>query len=325
MGQGRLNLKFIENEKARMTTYQRRKRVIKKKAEEFTTLCGVPACMIIYGPKLKNQPVEVDIWPKETSDFMEAVNLYRDKSYSRAVKAYNLFDYFYGRKRKIDDTIKKLRKLNLESKFPSCWDDRLNSFHVNQLRVLLAKFDNKIEAAKRKIVTIKGDDDCQNSEIVGGNSYSSHEVLINQDQQIEVDVELRLSIINTQQPNISSVKPPVLDHHPMQFFQSQHRQPFDLNLNDNDQMTIDGGDHHHNLAVQNQVVVQPTFYFDPPPTTVRVDNHVMINNQRAIYFNGTSMQQPHRDMNEFLSLELKTSDPESYWFDIDRLDERFYH
>ncbi|KAK3227742.1 hypothetical protein Dsin_007604 [Dipteronia sinensis] len=291
MGQGRQNLKFIENEKARMTTYQRRKRVIKKKAEEFTTLCGVPACMVIYGPKLKNRPVEVDVWPNETSDFMEAVNLYRDKSCSRVVKAYNLFDFFDGRKRKIDDKIKKLRKLNLESKFPSCWDDRLNSFHVNQLRVLLAKFDNKIEAAKRKIVSIKGDDDCQNSEILGGNSNSSHEVLINQDQQIEVDVELRLSIINTQQPNILSSEKPPLDHHPMQFFQSHHRLPFDLNLNYNNQMTIDGGD-------QNQVVVQPTFYFDPPPppppppTTVRVDNHAMINNQRAMYFNGTSMQQP---------------------------------
>ncbi|KAH7519089.1 hypothetical protein JRO89_XSUnG0138900 [Xanthoceras sorbifolium] len=48
-----------------MTTYQKHKRGLKKKAKEFAILCGVPTCMIIYGPKFKNRLAEVEVWPKE--------------------------------------------------------------------------------------------------------------------------------------------------------------------------------------------------------------------------------------------------------------------
>ncbi|KAK1563487.1 hypothetical protein Q3G72_028202 [Acer saccharum] len=291
MGRGKLNLKFIENEKARMTTYQKRKKGLKKKAEEFATLCGVPTCMVIYGPKLKNRSVEVDVWPKKASDFKKVVDLYRDKAfYSRGVKAYNLFDFFHDRKRKVDDKMNKLHKSNLESKFSSHWDDRLNSFRVDQLRVLLAKFDNNIEAAKRKIAMIKGAD--------------THQVMINQ-RETEVDLELMMNI-NRQQPNKSSVMPQLpLDYHQMQYFQSLHRLPYDFNdPNYNNQMTMDGCD--LNLAGQfggsvssggnNQVMQQPTFYFDQPqPTTMIVDNHMMINNQRAMYFYDKPIQQQYYD------------------------------
>ncbi|KAI9154289.1 hypothetical protein LWI28_023863 [Acer negundo] len=327
MGRGKLSLKLIDNEKARITTYQKRKRGLKKKVEEFATLCGVPACMVIYGPKLKNKPVEVNVWPEEANDFMKVVNLYRDKGfYARGVKAYNLLDFFEDRKRKVDDNANKLRKSNLEAKFPSSWDDRLNSLLADQLRVLLARFDHNIEAARQKIATIKGNRDRQRSEILGWNSYSSHDPHQVQ-RQIEIEHDELMMIINKQPPNISSVKPLLpLDYHQMQYFQSLHRLPYDLNPNNNNQMTINGGDyHHHNLADGgasssggNQVVVQPSFYFDPPPppppsyfdpppppsyfnppppspTTLTVDD-VMINNQRAMYFYGTSMQtnqQPH--------------------------------
>ncbi|KAK0585776.1 hypothetical protein LWI29_033899 [Acer saccharum] len=296
MGRGKLSLEFIDNEKTRTTTYQKRKRGLKKKVEEFATLCGVPACMVIYGPKLKNKPVEVNVWPEDANGFMKVVNLYRDKGfYARGVKAYNLLDFFEDRKRKADDNANKLRKSNLETKFPSSWDDRLNSLPADQLRVLLARFDNNIEAARIKIATIKGNRDRQRSEILGWNSYSSHDPHQVQ-RQIEVEHDELMMIINKQQPNISSVKPLLpLDYHQTQYFQSFHRLPYDLNPTNNNQMTINGGDyHHHNLADQlggasssggNQVVVQPSFYFDPPPpppTTLTVDD-VMINNQRAMY------------------------------------------
>ncbi|KAK3211549.1 hypothetical protein Dsin_016255 [Dipteronia sinensis] len=311
MGRGKLILKLIENEKSRMTTYQKRKKGLKKKAKEFATLCGVPTGMIIYGPKLKNLPQEVDVWPKEDSDFMEVVNLYKDQGFcSRGVKADSLFDFFKERKRKVDDKMIKVRRSNLESKFPSFWDDRLNSFSVDQLRVLLVTFDNNIEVARRKIAMIKGDQkilDCPKSEIVSGNYYSSQLGFspCNHSHQKHIELDHERMMIN-KQPNISSVKP--LDQMPI-----YHMLPYDLNPNNN-QMMI-GGDNHlaqfggvsgGNASAYGQVVLQPTLFLDPP--AVIVDN-AMINNQRATYFYGTSMQtlQQHYEQQNPLPLPSNNS------------------
>ncbi|KAK0608258.1 hypothetical protein LWI29_027997 [Acer saccharum] len=250
-----------------MTTYQKRKKGLKKKAKEFATLCGVPTCMIIYDPKLKNQPLEVDVWPKEASEFMEVVNLYRDRDFSsRGVKAYSLFDFFNERKRKVDDKVNKVRRSNLESKFSSCWDDRLNSLSVDQLRILLVTLDNNIEVTRRKIAMIKGDQnvlDYPKWEIVCRKSYSSQSGLspCNHSHQKHIELDNELMMIN-KQPNISSVKP--LDQMPI-----YHMLPYDLNPKNN-QMMI-GGDHNHlgqfggvsggNATVYGQVVLQPTLFF----------------------------------------------------------------
>ncbi|KAL5752000.1 hypothetical protein ACOSQ2_022507 [Xanthoceras sorbifolium] len=243
-----------------MTTYQKHKRVLKKKAKEFAILCGVPTCMIIYGPKFKNRLAEVEVWPKEAIGGVHSPN---KGISSRAMKAYNLFDFFNERKRKVDDKVNKLRKSNLES-----------NFSADQFRVLLVMFDNYIELAKRRIVMIKGDQnvmDCPKSEIVGGNSYSSQSFLSPCNH-------------STNQPNnIYSVKP--LDHHNMQLY--HHHQPlqmlpYDLGPNHN-QLTNVAGDHYlpHQFGGVS-AVLQPTLYFDPTA--------VMINNQRAIYIYGSFMQ-----------------------------------
>ncbi|XP_058782043.1 agamous-like MADS-box protein AGL80 [Vicia villosa] len=59
MTRGKLKLAFIENDKARKLTYNKRKKSLVKKVDEITTLCGVDACAIIYGP-YDPQP---EIWP----------------------------------------------------------------------------------------------------------------------------------------------------------------------------------------------------------------------------------------------------------------------
>lgn len=159
MGRGKLTMQLIEKEKARMITYQKRKRGLKKKAEEFSTLCGVPTCMIIYGPRLNNRPVDVEIWPKDQKDFMQVVNLYKDKAFSsvRGVKSLSLFDFFADRKRKVDENIAKTRKANYESLFSTDdWDEMINRFSIDQLKQMLVVFDEYIDVATRKLTIMRG-------------------------------------------------------------------------------------------------------------------------------------------------------------------------
>ncbi|CAK8566085.1 unnamed protein product [Lathyrus sativus] len=59
MTRKKLKIAFIENDPARKATYKTRKKGLVKKVDELSTLCGVDACAIIYGP-YNAQP---EIWP----------------------------------------------------------------------------------------------------------------------------------------------------------------------------------------------------------------------------------------------------------------------
>ncbi|XP_058762984.1 agamous-like MADS-box protein AGL80 [Vicia villosa] len=59
MTRRKLKLAFIENDKARKLTYNKRKKSLLKKVDEITTLCGIYACAIIYGP----YDPRPEIWP----------------------------------------------------------------------------------------------------------------------------------------------------------------------------------------------------------------------------------------------------------------------
>ncbi|CAN1155995.1 Agamous-like MADS-box protein AGL90 [Linum perenne] len=58
--------KLISDEKARKTTFTKRKNGLLKKLEEITTLCGVATCaFIIHNFRGKGKKDEVEVWPSE--------------------------------------------------------------------------------------------------------------------------------------------------------------------------------------------------------------------------------------------------------------------
>ncbi|KHN05997.1 agamous-like MADS-box protein AGL80 [Glycine soja] len=62
MARKKVKLAFIANNSKRKTTYNKRKQSLLKKTEELSTLCGIEACAIVYGP---NDP-RPEIWPSES-------------------------------------------------------------------------------------------------------------------------------------------------------------------------------------------------------------------------------------------------------------------
>ncbi|GMI86662.1 hypothetical protein HRI_002335500 [Hibiscus trionum] len=156
MGRGKLNMKFIMKEKVRVSTYEKRKKGLLKKAKEFSILCGVETCVIIYGPKSDESVAKLEIWPPVHAEVMNVINKYKGKPlHIREKKCYNVLDFFAIRQKKLDDEICKLQKANREAKF-STWDDRINTFSVNQLSALLARLDSNLETVKNRIKMIKG-------------------------------------------------------------------------------------------------------------------------------------------------------------------------
>ncbi|EOX90897.1 Uncharacterized protein TCM_000239 [Theobroma cacao] len=158
MARGKLIVKFIENEKARATTLRKRMKGLKKKAYEFSILCDVKVCMIIFEPKLKGSPAKVEVWPSDPVQVKSIVDEYKIKVASDAQKKiFSLCDFFNVRMREVQDEVAQVRKANFKAKFQT-WDDRIDDFSPEQIASFLTKLDLNLEVVKKKITMMKGDD-----------------------------------------------------------------------------------------------------------------------------------------------------------------------
>ncbi|KAL5697601.1 hypothetical protein ACHQM5_028726 [Ranunculus cassubicifolius] len=57
MARKKVNLQLIANDSARRATFKKRRKGLMKKVSELSTLCGVEACAIVYGPNDPNPEV----------------------------------------------------------------------------------------------------------------------------------------------------------------------------------------------------------------------------------------------------------------------------
>ncbi|XVE87400.1 hypothetical protein DITRI_Ditri18aG0114500 [Diplodiscus trichospermus] len=155
MGRGKLSMKLIEHEKTRAKTLAKRMKGLKKKAHEFSILCDVKVCMIIFEPRSKESTAKVEVWPSDPIQVNSIIEKFRSSEVQK--KIFSLSNFFNIRKRQVDDKVAQVRKANLKAKFPT-WDDRIDNFSPEQIASFLTKLDSNIEVVKRKIMLMKGDD-----------------------------------------------------------------------------------------------------------------------------------------------------------------------
>ncbi|XP_042051279.1 agamous-like MADS-box protein AGL82 [Salvia splendens] len=150
MGRAKLKMELIEKEKSRNVTFKKRKEGLIRKLSEFTTLCDVKACMIIYGPN-QTRP---EIWPPQNPEQVRRIiDLYKSKN-SGSVKSFGVVNFFKERKKQIEDELKKLKRKNQEAKYPTR-PELLNVINEHQLRQLHAALTNKAQCVKSRIELLK--------------------------------------------------------------------------------------------------------------------------------------------------------------------------
>lgn len=150
MGRAKLNMELIGKEKSRNITFKKRKEGLIRKMHEFTTLCDVSACMIIYAPNQEKGSSEPEIWPQNVDEVSRIVDIYKNKNKDSGNKTFGLSDFFRERKRKIEDELTKLRKKNMEAKYPT-WLEFLNYTTEPKLREFAAALRSKAEYVKSRI------------------------------------------------------------------------------------------------------------------------------------------------------------------------------
>ncbi|KAL1544636.1 agamous-like MADS-box protein AGL82 [Salvia divinorum] len=150
MGRAKLKMELIEKEKSRNTTFKKRKEGLIRKLNEFTTLCDVNACMIIYGPN-QGRP---EIWPPQNPEQVRRIiELYKSKN-SSGIKKISVVNFFKDRKKQIEEELTKLRRKNLEAKYPTR-PDLLNVINEPQLRQLHAILTDKADYVRSRIELLR--------------------------------------------------------------------------------------------------------------------------------------------------------------------------
>ncbi|KAJ1405109.1 hypothetical protein SESBI_26051 [Sesbania bispinosa] len=156
MGRGRIPMELIQKEKARKATFLKRKNGLMKKVYEFSTLCGVDVCLIIYGPNFDNQKlVEPETWPQDTREVYRIIQKYFDTTSDRCPKIYGVQEYYQDRMKKVEGEISKICKDKLKIMYPT-WDDSFNPLGEEQLRIFVSLLDAKFDACSQRMNMLKG-------------------------------------------------------------------------------------------------------------------------------------------------------------------------
>ncbi|KAJ4956564.1 hypothetical protein NE237_013347 [Protea cynaroides] len=110
MARKKVKLAWIANDAARRATFKKRKKGIMKKVSELSTLCGVSACAIIYGPY---EP-EPEVWPS-SSDAKRVLARFRSlPDMEQCKKMMNQEEFLRQRITKLKDQFKRQLKDNQE-------------------------------------------------------------------------------------------------------------------------------------------------------------------------------------------------------------------
>ncbi|AES74394.1 putative transcription factor MADS-type1 family [Medicago truncatula] len=151
MGRGRISMELIQKERSRKITLQKRKDGLIKKAKEFSILCDVDVCLILYAPNLEGQGyIEPETWPKDKREVQRVLQKYYETTIDRRPKTYDVQEYFKERMKKVELEIYKVRKERLKMKYPT-WDESYNSFGNEQLRSFVRFLDSKLDACDQKM------------------------------------------------------------------------------------------------------------------------------------------------------------------------------
>ncbi|KAK7328333.1 hypothetical protein VNO77_22437 [Canavalia gladiata] len=169
MGRGRIPMELIQKEKARNITFQKRKNGLMKKVYEFSTLCGVDVCLIMYPSSVEGEgSTEPETWPQDLGEVQRIISKYHNTTNDRRPKVYDVHEYYKDRMKKIESEIFKIRKEKLKIMYPIC-DNSFNYLGEQQLRIFVSLLDAKLESCNQRLNMLKGK---QVSEFDKANTFS---------------------------------------------------------------------------------------------------------------------------------------------------------
>ncbi|MED6211913.1 hypothetical protein PIB30_078113, partial [Stylosanthes scabra] len=157
MGRARIPMELIQKEKARKTTFLKRKNGLMKKVSEFSTLCGVDVCVIIYAPNFDGEnSAKPETWPRDTNEIHRIIRRFRETTIDRPARIYDAKEYYKDKIKKLEGEISKVQKEKLKIMYPT-WDVSFKDLREDHLRMFISILDSKIVASNQRINMLKQD------------------------------------------------------------------------------------------------------------------------------------------------------------------------
>ncbi|XP_058783833.1 agamous-like MADS-box protein AGL80 [Vicia villosa] len=128
MTRKKVKLAFIENDTARKTTYKKRTKGLLKKVEELSTLCGIDACAIVYGP-YDPQP---EIWPSPSGVEKVLLKFKAAPEFDQSRRMVDLESFLKHRISKAEKQLKRQWADNKETETTMLMFQCLNAGNVEQ-------------------------------------------------------------------------------------------------------------------------------------------------------------------------------------------------
>ncbi|KAK7411696.1 hypothetical protein VNO78_03133 [Psophocarpus tetragonolobus] len=114
---------------------------------EFSTACGVNACLIMYDD---NGDTPLMTWPQDPNEVHSIITRYEGIKHEKLPKNFYLNNFLKDRKSMVEIEISKIQKEIIKIQYPT-WQLSFNNLSIEELENFMARLDIKLEACNQRI------------------------------------------------------------------------------------------------------------------------------------------------------------------------------
>ncbi|KAI3995524.1 hypothetical protein MKX01_029223 [Papaver californicum] len=157
MARKKVQLAYIADASARRVTFNKRRRGLLKKVSELSTLCGVNACAILYGP----YDLQPYVWPSQPQAhrvLMRFKSFPAIDQYRNVNKQLNQESFIRNRIQKINEQLKRHQRENRYMEIEWIYNHALNGeYYIPDVSLLDLSWllDEKQKKAQHKLAQLK--------------------------------------------------------------------------------------------------------------------------------------------------------------------------
>ncbi|OEL14139.1 hypothetical protein BAE44_0024849 [Dichanthelium oligosanthes] len=151
MPRNKVNLQWISNESTRRVAYKKRSKGLVKKTSELATLCGIKACVVVYGEG-ETQP---EVWPSVSEATRVLERFKAMPEIGKFKKMQTQEDLIHGRISKLRGQVCKLDLVNREHETSRLLHESMEGRRPGLIRTTLEELTNLDRMVETKMAKVK--------------------------------------------------------------------------------------------------------------------------------------------------------------------------
>lgn len=151
MARKKVNLRWITNDSARRAAYKKRCKSLMKKTSELATLCGVKACVVVYG----EGGAQPEVWPSPPEARRVLEKFKAAPEIGRFKKAQSQEDFIRSRISKLRDQVSKLDLANREHETARLLHESMDGARPGLICTSVEELANLRWTAEKKMARVK--------------------------------------------------------------------------------------------------------------------------------------------------------------------------